>query len=99
MNAINTLEDLAEYREQIMALAKQHKAQRIAVFGSIVRGELQPESDIDFLVDFDADYGLRDRLRLIIGLREMLNRRVDVIDRDCVCEELRDYILAEAVSL
>ena len=96
---INTLEDLAEYREQIMALAKRRKAQRIAVFGSIVRGDMQPESDIDFLVDFDTDNGLRDQLRLIIGLREMLNRRVDVIDRDCVREELRDYILAEAVSL
>ncbi len=99
MNAINTLEDLAEYREQILALAKQHKAQRIAVFGSIVRGELQPESDIDFLVDFDADYGLRDRIGLIDDLGDLLGRRVDVVERDHLREELAPNILAEETPL
>ncbi len=99
MNAINTLEDLAEYRERILALAKQHKAQRIAVFGSIVRGELHPESDIDFLVDFDADYGLRDRLGLIDDLRDLLGRRVDVVERDHLREELAPNILAEETPL
>ncbi len=99
MNAINTLEDLAQYREQIMALAKQHKAQRIAVFGSIVRGDLQPESDIDFLVDFEADYALHDRIGLIDDLGDLLGRRVDVVERDNLREELAPNILAEETPL
>lgn len=99
MGSINTLEDLAQYRDQILALVKQHKAQRIAVFGSLARGEMRADSDIDFLVEFSADYALRDQLRLIADLRELLGRRVDVAARHQLREELASNILAEALPL
>ncbi|MCY4145918.1 MAG: DUF86 domain-containing protein [Chloroflexi bacterium] len=99
MSRIDTLKDLAHYREQILALAKQHKAHRIAVFGSLARGEMRDDSDIDFLVDFSADYALRDQLRLIVDLRELLGRPVDVAARHQLREELAANILAEAQPL
>ena len=99
MSAISTLEDLAQYRERIMALAKQRKARRISVFGSIVRGELRDDSDIDFLVDFGADYNFGDHAGLIDDLGELLGRRVDVARRDLLREELAPNILAEETPL
>ena len=99
MSDINTLEDLAQYHEQILALARRHKARRIAVFGSLARGETRADSDIDFLVDFTADYALRDQLRLIADLRELLGQRVDVAARHQLREELAPNILAEAQTL
>ena len=99
MSAISTLEDLAQYREQIMALAKQRKARRISVFGSIVRGELRDDSDIDFLVDFGADYDFGDHAGLIDDLGELLGRRVDVANRGLLREELAPNILAEETPL
>ncbi len=99
MSGVHTLDDLSQYRERILELARQHRATRVYVFGSLTRGELRPESDIDFLVDFEADYALRDQIRLMLGLQALLNRRVDVIDRECLREELRDSILAEARAL
>ena len=99
MSAINTLEDLAQYRERIMALAKQRKARRISVFGSIVRGELRDDSDIDFLVDFGADYDFGDHAGLIDDLGELLGRRVDVANRKQLREELAPNILAEETPL
>ena len=99
MKTINTLEDLAEYRERIVELAKRRKAQRIAVFGSIVRGDMHADSDIDFLVDFDADYALPDQLGLIADLGDLLGRRVDVVERDNLREELAPNILAEETPL
>ena len=99
MTAINTLEDLAQYREQIMALAKQRKARRISVFGSIVRGELRDDSDTDFLVDFGADYNFGDHAGLINDLGELLGRRVDVAIRKQLREELAPNILAEETPL
>ena len=94
-----TLDELRQQRDTILALARQHRARRIAVFGSVLRGELQPNSDIDFLVDFEADYKLRDHIRLIQGLQQLLGRRVDVVDRRSLRKELRDTILEEAQSL
>ena len=58
---IRTLEDIRRLRPQIMELARQCRAHKVSVFGSIVRGEMREDSDIDFLVDFDEDkYSLLD---------------------------------------
>ena len=50
---IHSLEDIRRLRPQIMQLARQCRARKVSVFGSIVRGEMREDSDIDFLVDFD----------------------------------------------
>ena len=96
---IASLDDLRRQRERIMELAFQYRARKIAVFGSLARGEAHAESDIDFLVDFEADYKLRDLIRLTQALGALLGRRVEVVDRQCLREEWRDGILKEAVSL
>lgn len=96
---IGSLDDLRRQRERIMELAFQYRARKIAVFGSLARGEAHAESDIDFLVDFEADYKLRDLIRLTQALGALLGRRVEVVDRQCLREEWRDGILKEAVSL
>ncbi len=99
VEAINTLEDLRRQRDTILALAEQYRARQISVFGSIARGELQDESDIDFLVDFEPDYKLRDHIRLTQALRSLLGRPVEVVDRRSLREELRAYVLRDAQDL
>ena len=96
---IGSLDDLRRQRERIMELAFQYRARKIAVFGSLARGEAHAESDIDFLVDFEDDYKLRDLIRLTQALGALLGRRVEVVDRQYLREEWRDGILKEAVSL
>ncbi len=94
-----SLDDLRRQRERIMDLAQQFRARKIAVFGSLARGEAHAESDIDFLVDFEADYKLRDQIRLTQALGALLGRRAQVVDRQCLREEWRDGIIKEAISL
>ena len=99
IQTVRTLDDVRRQREQIMGLARQHRARQVFVFGSLVREELWAESDIDFLVDFEADYKLRDHIRLTQGLQPLLGRRVEVVDRHVLREEFRTTILEEAQSL
>ena len=42
---------LEENRENILAIAAKHGAFNVRIFGSVARGEENPESDIDFLID------------------------------------------------
>lgn len=97
--AIHTFDDLRQQRDKIIALAQQHRARQVAVFGSLLRGALGFNSDIDFLVDFEPDYSLRDHIRLTQGLRQLLGRRVEVVDRRSLRPELRDTITKEARPL
>ena len=96
---MHSLDDIRQQRDQIMALARQHRARQVSVFGSLVRGELHADSDIDFLVEFETEYKLHDHIRLTQGLQRLLGRRVEVVDRHALREELREPILEEAQIL
>ena len=45
------IEDILSKREQIISLATQYKTYNVKLFGSVLRGEKNPSSDIDFLVE------------------------------------------------
>jgi len=66
-------------RDEIYAVARKHKAEKLWVFGSCARGEETPESDVDFLVKFDSGVTLFDIGGLNSQLRMMLGRDVDVV--------------------
>ncbi|MCH7714922.1 MAG: nucleotidyltransferase family protein [Gemmatimonadetes bacterium] len=90
---------LSENREAILQLAAQHGAANVRVFGSMAREDATPGSDVDFLVDMEADRSLLDLVGLWQDLEDLLGQSVDVISEGGMSPYLRDKILAEAVPL
>ncbi len=90
---------LQEKREEILSLASKHGAFNVRIFGSVVRGEDRPDSDVDFLVELEADRSLLDRVALIQDLEDLLGRKVDVATVKGLRDVWRDRILKEAVPL
>ena len=90
---------LSENREAILQLAAQHAAANVRVFGSMAREDATPGSDVDFLVDMEADRSLLDLVGLWQDLEDLLGQSVDVISEGGMSPYLRDKILAEAVPL
>ena len=80
-------------------LLRQFSVRALYLFGSIVRGEDSPGSDIDILVEFepDARIGLFTFARLQRRLSEILGRPVDLVTHDALHKALKDRILEEAV--
>ena len=68
----------------------------LKLFGSVVRGEAGPESDIDILVEFSRPIGLLAFVRLKHRLAELLGRPVDLVTPEALKSPLRDGILNEA---
>ncbi|MGH7747544.1 MAG: nucleotidyltransferase family protein [Candidatus Dormibacteria bacterium] len=77
-----TLEQLRSLREDILAVAAEHGASNVRVFGSVARGDARPDSDVDLLVDLDtgrtgfAYFGVLQDLQ--DALSKLLGRSVDV---------------------
>ncbi len=90
---------LQEKREEILSLASKHGAFNVRIFGSVVRGEDRPDSDVDFLVELEAERSLLDRVALIQDLEDLLGRKVDVATVKGLRDVWRDRILKEAVPL
>ncbi|MGQ0665072.1 MAG: nucleotidyltransferase family protein [Pseudomonadota bacterium] len=70
---------------------------RIAVFGSVARGEGGPASDLDLLVEFYDTPGIFEFIGVKERLEELLGRRVDLATEGALHHRLRDRILKEAV--
>ena len=65
-------------RDAIHAIAKRHGALSIAVFGSVARGEEQPDSDTDFLVAFEQGASLLNLMRVQDDLEGLLGHGIAV---------------------
>ncbi|MCE2472447.1 MAG: nucleotidyltransferase domain-containing protein [Anaerolineae bacterium] len=96
---IHTLEDIRRLRPQIMELARRHRAYKVSVFGSCVRGEMRADSDIDFLIEFESDFRLTDVIRLTQRLEELVGRKVDVVPKHALRKELEESVTGEMQSL
>jgi len=92
-------DDLLERREEILAVAARHGARRVRVFGSVVRGEETPESDLDLLVEFEPGRSLLDHIALAQDLKDLLGREVDVVTEGGLHSYIRDRVCREAVPL
>jgi len=90
---------LIEHRDALLAISARHHAKNVRIFGSVVRGEDSPSSDVDFLVEFDEDAHPLDILALGCDLEEELGVRVDVCTPQGLRPFVRDEVVAEAVSL
>ena len=86
-------------RERIADFCHRWQITEFAPFGSVLRNDFRPDSDIDLLVDVDAGRTLLDVIGLEQDLHEILGRRVEVLTEKGLSPYLQQRILAEATSL
>ena len=85
-------------RESLMGFCQRHHIRRLAFFGSVLREDFRPDSDVDVLVDFlpEAKHGLFDLVRIQEELRDIFGRKVDLVERTAI-ERSRNYIRRKAI--
>lgn len=96
---MGTTEIIGEQREQVLALASKYGALNVRVFGSVVQGTADKDSDIDFLVDMEKGRSLFDMGGLLMELQKLLHRKVDIVTEGGLHWYIKDNILKEAKPL
>jgi hypothetical protein len=83
--------------DAIASFCQRHHIRRLSLFGSILRDDFRPESDVDVLVEFEpgqtpglAFFAMQDELT------ELLGHKVDLHTPASLSKYFRDHVLAEA---
>ncbi len=86
-------------KEKIREFCERNKIRRLSLFGSVLRDDFTPESDVDILVEFepDAKVGLIRMAGLEIELSEILGRKVDLNTQGFLSSDYRNQVLSEAL--
>ena len=78
----------------------RHHIRRLALFGSVLRADFRPDSDVDVLIEFEPGHtpgfgfiGLRDELSRLLG------RTVDLNTPECLSTAFRDKVLSNAEAI
>lgn len=85
----------------IADFCRRHGIARLALFGSVLREDFGPESDIDVLVEFAPDRvpGLIRLAGMELELSALLGRRADMNTPGCLSKYFVDEVLREAVPI
>jgi len=86
-------------RPKLAELCRKHHIRKLALFGSVLRDDFRPDSDVDVLVEFDPDHipgfialdGIEEELSRVLG-----GRKLDLLTPKSLNERIRDRVLAEA---
>ena len=93
------LDEIHAKRDEIYAIARKHKAEKLWVFGSCARKEERPDSDVDFLVRFGDDMAFGSQVELGDALNIYFGRKVDVVSERGLSPYIGKFIRKEAVPV
>jgi predicted nucleotidyltransferase len=103
MTTTNVEKRFKELRDKILPVLSPYGVVRLALFGSIVRGEETPESDVDILVLFEDPRRKPLSLLTWVGLEEelghILGRKVELVSESALSPYIRPYVEREKVTL
>ena len=87
-------------RDKLAEICERYEVAELSVFGSILRPDFRPDSDVDFLVAFkpEAKIGL-EFFDLKAELEALVGRRVDLVTRLALRDRIRARVLATARTL
>lgn len=95
LNRSLVLSTLTKYHDDI----GQFGVQSLALFGSTARDEATIDSDLDFLVEFDAELTFDLYMDFKSFLEELFNKKVDLVIKEDLKPQIRETILNQAINV
>jgi predicted nucleotidyltransferase len=91
--------NVEQIKRKILPVLHRYGVTKVGLFGSCIRNEMVPDSDIDILVEIEKDISLLDFVGLKLEIEEVLGRKVDLVEYDTIKPLLRERILKEQVII
>lgn len=82
-------------KNRIAQFCRRHQIRSLALFGSVLRDDFRPDSDVDVLVEFNANakVDLMDLVEMRDELRGIFGREVDLVEKDAIRNPFRRHAI------
>lgn len=90
---------IEEIKKKAVPILREAGVTRSSLFGSVVRGEVRKDSDIDILVELPKGKSLLDLVRLEKKLKGVLGKEVDMLTYNSIHPLVKDYIQIDQVQI
>lgn len=85
--------------DEVVKILKSFGAKEIILFGSYARGDNNPDSDIDVIVEFNEIKGLFEKARIIRTVEEKTGLKIDILSKDFINPYLKPYIERDMITI
>lgn len=93
------MQNIEQYKTLILPVLNRYLIKRAAIFGSIAKGTMSTNSDLDLLIEPEHDFTIFKMLRLEEEISSVLNRKVDLVEYSALKPSIRTEVLATAIPI
>jgi len=91
--------EIEQIKSQVLPILRRHRISRAGLFGSVVTGSANEQSDIDILVQLGSKMGLLEFVGIKHELEDVLRKKVDLVEYRAIKPALKDRILSEELRI
>ena len=93
------MQEIEKYQQLILPVLKRYFIKRAAIFGSLAKGNLGINSDVDLLIEPEKDFTIFKLLKLEEEISEIIKRKVDLVEYSAIKPSIRKEVLASAIPI
>ena len=89
----------SERNKKLISFLTKHGAKKIALFGSVARGEERADSDIDILAEFGEVKSLFEMVGIELDLADTLGKKIDLVTEGSLSPYIKDKVMKDLVVI
>ena len=83
----------------ILPVLKRHFIRRAAIFGSLAKGNMSIDSDIDLLIEPEKNFTIFQMIKLEEEISELIKHKVDLVEYSALKPSIKDDVLLSAITI
>ena len=93
------MQQLEQYQQLILPILKRYFIKRAAIFGSLAKGNMGLDSDVDLLIEPGKGFTIFKLLKLEEEISLAIKRKVDLVEYSALKSSIKEIVLSSAIRI
>jgi len=93
------MQEIEKYKQLVLPVLKRYFIKRAAIFGSMAKGNVNADSDVDLLIEPEEGFTIFKMLKLEEEISELIKRKVDLVEYSALKPSIKKEVLVSAITI